>query len=203
MGVVVAPIRSAYDPLDDLLVAQESKPTSLKAVNLRALDPYQRALLTIDGTVTKFIEAYTMEPVVIAGLEEETQLLPSHHPWLDAPEKTRVVARQVTLEGKHSRVFHAYAASLTVPDRLGEKIKRELKVNEAGIGRAIRKIGLETRREVLWYGSEGPDQVPEAVRGHFAEGCLTRTYRIIAHGKPVMLICEKFPMYRDRQPSHH
>ena len=43
-----------FDPLSDLLVAQVDKPAHLKAINLRTLTPYQRALLTIDGTVTTF-----------------------------------------------------------------------------------------------------------------------------------------------------
>jgi len=196
-------INSCFDPLGDLIVAQSSKPTHLREVRLRTLDPYQRALLTIDGTVTKFIEAYTMEPVVITGIEEETRSLPDYHPWLDAPAQTRIVARQVFLEGKYSRTFHAYAASLTVPERLGDEFKRELKVNEAGIGRALRKLQMETRREVLWYGVEDSQNVPETVRFHFVEGCLSRTYRIIAGGSPIMLISEKFPLHGDPLPSHH
>jgi hypothetical protein len=54
-----------FNPLKDLFAAQSSKPETLREVNLRALSPFQRALLVIDGTVTKFIEAYTMEPVEI------------------------------------------------------------------------------------------------------------------------------------------
>ena len=194
---------SDYDPLGDVLVAQSAKPPHLRDINLRTLDPYQRALLTTDGTVTKFIEAYTMEPIVIDGLEEEVRFLDEPHPWLEAPAKTRVVARQVFLEGKYSRICRAYAVSLTVPERLNDEIKAELKVNEAGIGRAIRKVQMETRREVLWYGGESADHVPESVRRHFREGSLTRTYRIICDGKPLMLICEKFPLDAGEQPAHH
>jgi chorismate-pyruvate lyase len=32
---------------------------------------------------------------------------------------------------------------------------------------------------------------------------ISRAYRIIANGKPIMLISEKFPSDRDLLPSHH
>ena len=53
-------LRATFDPLTDILVAQTSKPEGLKPLNFRTLNPFQRALMVIDGTVTKFIEAYTM-----------------------------------------------------------------------------------------------------------------------------------------------
>ena len=60
-----------FDPLSDLLVAQPEKPAHLKDINLRTLTAYQRALLTIDGTVTKFIEAYVMEPIMVKLIEQD------------------------------------------------------------------------------------------------------------------------------------
>ncbi len=44
-----------FSPLNELLTAQAAKPAGLSAVNLRVLSPFQRSLLVIDGTVTKFI----------------------------------------------------------------------------------------------------------------------------------------------------
>ena len=38
-----------FDPLSDLFVAQFAKPAQLGGVNLRALTPFHRALLVIDG----------------------------------------------------------------------------------------------------------------------------------------------------------
>lgn len=52
---------NGFDPFADLLSAQASRPLELRPVNLRTLTPFQRALVSIDGTVTKFIEAYTLE----------------------------------------------------------------------------------------------------------------------------------------------
>ena len=43
-----------FDPGSDLFVAQFDRPADLQPVNMRALSPFHRALLVIDGTVTNF-----------------------------------------------------------------------------------------------------------------------------------------------------
>ena len=50
-------INDSYDPFGDLMLVQEERPIQLHQIDLRTITPYQRALLAIDGTVTKFIEA--------------------------------------------------------------------------------------------------------------------------------------------------
>ncbi len=192
---------NGFDPLGDLLVAQERRPQHLTTVNLRTLSPFQRALLVIDGTVTKFIEAYTMEPVQVALLGENTRELEADHPWLEVPRGTRVIAREVLLLGKQSRVFHAYAASLLVVDRLPARVREDLKVNPGGIGRVLLDHQLETRREVLWYGRERMDVLPAEVEPLSDGRFLSRTYRVIS-GKPMMMINEKFPLDAGML-SHH
>ncbi len=175
----------------DLFVAQFAKPAYLDAIDLRTLTPFQRALLVIDGTVTQFIEAYTMEPVEIVRLNQETQRLSTDHVWLEAPEGTAVIARQVLLQGKST--LYVYAMSLIVSDRLPEVIKQGLEVDDEGLGDLLRRSRVETRRELLWYGLEHARELPPAI-GHLAdEMFISRMYRIIADGQPMMLINEKFP----------
>ncbi len=53
------------------MTAQASRPPELDELDLRTLTPFQRALLVLDGTVTKFIEAYTMEPLDIIRLAQD------------------------------------------------------------------------------------------------------------------------------------
>ena len=53
--------------MKDLFVAQFAKPSDLEEMNLSQLTPFQRALLTIDGTVTQLIEAYTFSPVEVVS----------------------------------------------------------------------------------------------------------------------------------------
>ncbi len=192
-----------FDPLSDLLVAQVEKPAHLLDANLRTLTPYQRALLTIDGTVTKFIEAYRMEPVNVVLIDQDMHLVEAAHPWLEIGEGTPVISRQVLLQGRYSRTLYAYAVSLLVHDQLPETVREDLKDYPGGIGRVLIKNRLETRREVLWYGREHIDELPEPVclltDGRF----ISRTYRIICKGKPFMLINEKFPVSAGQMMEHH
>lgn len=192
-----------FDPLSDLFVAQSTRPAHVQDVNLRALTPFQRALLVIDGTVTKFIEAYTMEPVEIVHLGQEIRRLDEDHAWLDVAKRTRVVARQVLLRGTYSRSLHAYATSLIVPERLDERVKGDLEPDGDGIGRILLQYRAETRREVLWYGREDGTYVPTHVRQLTNGEYISRTYRIIAGEQPIMLINEKFPYDADRLPSQY
>src|SRR3972149_10783383 len=89
-----------FDPLSDLFVAQFAKPPDLGIVNLRALTPFQRALLVIDGTVTKFIEAYTMEPVTVRIISHEQRRLSADNTWLEAEAGAPVLARDAVLGGE-------------------------------------------------------------------------------------------------------
>ena len=190
-----------FDPLSDLFVAQFAKPAQFSQVNLRALRPFQRALLVIDGTVTKFIEAYTMEPVETIRVAQERQRLSSDQPWLEAQKGTEVLARSVYLEGKYTHSAYAYATSLVVPDRLPLPVREALLDDTGSLGRILLGAKLETRREVLWYGREQPGGVPASVPKLGDAPTISRTYRIITGGSPVMLINEKFPANLDRLPS--
>jgi len=195
-------VKNEYDPLEDLFVAQSARPKQLREVNLRALDPYHRALLVIDGTVTKFVEVYNLEPIDVVRISMEERTLPMDHMWLEAPQGTSVLAREVVLRGKYSYRVYAYATSLIIPDRLPDQIRQGLEVDSGGIGRIILNSRLETYREVLWYGKERPEHLPRQI--HFLENeeFISRTYRIIANHQPIMLINEKFPTGED-VPSFH
>jgi chorismate-pyruvate lyase len=190
-----------FNPLKDLFAAQSSKPDTLRDVNLRALSPFQRALLVIDGTVTKFIEAYTMQPVEIIRLHQRIQNLPVDHIWLEAQRGVAVVAREVLLRGKYNQRLYAYAASLVIPDRLGEAENEKLEIEGEGLGRILNQNRLETYRDILWYGKEDLSSLPLAIGNLVGQAFLSRTYRIIARGKPIMFINEKFPLDQDWIPS--
>ncbi|MFC1773655.1 hypothetical protein ACFL3A_09925 [Pseudomonadota bacterium] len=91
---------NSFDPLKGFTITQASRPPELDELDLCTLTPFQRALLVLDGTVTKFIEAYTMEPLEIVRLAQNQQRLPQSHLWLEAPERTNVALRQVMIEGR-------------------------------------------------------------------------------------------------------
>lgn len=183
-----------FDPFTDLLSAQASRPADLKPLNLRMISPFQRALLSIDGTVTKLIEAYTLEPVESVLLSQQTQSLVSPHPWLALPAPGEVIARQVLLRGRYSAAVYAYAVSLLVTERLPSTLIADLASEPAGIGRVLLNSQIENRREILWYGRETISNLPEMIERETGNEFISRTYRIIVGNQPVMLINEKFPL---------
>lgn len=187
-------VNGVFDPFSDLLQAGDAKPAHLQRIDLRTLTPYQRALLAIDGTVTKFIEAYSLEPVEVIRLKQEEQSLAADHPWLEVPKGTPVVARQSLLHGYYSNIVYAYAVSLFVPSRLPEDMLQRLAVEPGGLGRVLLGSQIENRREVLWYGREQLTDLPEEISQLTGDTFISRTYRIIAYSRPTMLINERFPV---------
>lgn len=192
-----------FDPISDLLAAQSARPDHLAEINLRALTPFQRSLLVIDGTVTKFIEAYTMEAVEVLPLAQSTRTLPADHVWLAAPAGTEVIAREVVLQGQYSRRVYAYALSLLVPERLPGDFLQRMAAGPKGIGGALLGARLESYREILWYGRERVQHLPAALRRLAETEFIARTYRVMVNQQPIMFINEKFPLGEDAMPSHH
>ncbi len=186
-----------FDPLQDVMLAQASRPPELGAVDLRALTPFQRALLVLDGTVTKFIEAYTLEPLEILRLDQSREVLSREHHWLAAPAGTEVGLRQVLIRSRTSLKTYAYAVSLLVFERLPERVRYGIEIQGEGIGRLLNDSELETRREVLWYGTERLQDLPEIVQRSAGNDFISRTYRIISAGQPIALINERFPLASD------
>lgn len=191
-----------FDPASDLFVAQFGRPGDLQQVNMRALSPFHRALLVIDGTVTTFLEAYTLEPIEVVRLGQAVQPLTEENPWLELAAGASVLARNVRLEGRYTHRLYAQATSLIALDRLPPDIVSGLDVEGGGLGRILNGAKAENRREILWYGRERSDHLKEPLGGGSRHEFIVRTYRIIQGGKPIMLISEKFPTDEPGHPSH-
>ena len=186
--------------MKDLFVAQFAKPLDLEEINLSQLTPFQRALLVIDGTVTRFIEAYTFSPIEVVLLHQETQTLPADHAWLEVKKGTEVIVRQVTLQTERmddqQPIVHAYATTIIVVDRIPQTIREGLTLKGQGLGQLLQRSGLETRRDLLWWGLKRSKNLPEVLLHLEGKPFLSRTYRIVADGQPIMLINEQFPFDR-------
>jgi chorismate-pyruvate lyase len=162
-------------------------------INLRALSPFQRALLATDGTVTKFIEAYMLEPVEIVRLGESHGPIAEDDPWLQVRRGDEVSTREVVIQGRYSHTLYVYAVSLVALDRLPERIRQGLQVQGEGLGRLLNEAELETRREVLWHARERVQGLPDPVRNRTDGEFVARIYRIITQRQPIALITERFP----------
>ena len=181
-----------------LFVAQDDRPVTLKKINLAQLTPFQRGLLVTDGTVTRFIEAYTFLPVEVVLLRQAKQILDAEQAWLKLPPGEEIVSRQVILQThsqeESSPTIRTYADSLIVPQRLPQSLLNELESDKQGLGGLLRHSGLETRRELLWCGIEILTDLPSTVAQLEGEKFISRTYRVLANQEPLMLINEKFPL---------
>jgi chorismate-pyruvate lyase len=153
---------------------------------IETLPPFLRALLVTDGTVTKALEAYFWEPVVVDTLRQEFIDAADEIPWIEVSPQDQVMVREALLRGGDSGNHYVRAFSVIRSELIPHSFRQRLINREIGIGVLIRDSGLESFREVMEVGVE-----PESADGHRA---LFRTYRIIIDGKPVILITETFPL---------
>lgn len=79
-----------FDPFANVFIAQDRRPAHLEDIDLYSLSAVERTLLLIDGTVTRFLEAYFAEPIEIINIEETHETLKKDHTWL-ALSKGQVV----------------------------------------------------------------------------------------------------------------
>ncbi len=182
-----------FDPAARLFSAQDQRPESLTTVSPGDLTPLQRALLVIDGTVTTFLEAYALEPVSVLPLAQSATHLAVADPWLEAGAGTPVLSRSVLLTGGRTRTVFAYAESLICTERLPAPMLDGLLRGGMSLGQMLLQPGFDSRREGLWYGRESPAGLPPAVLAVTGPDFLTRTYRVSAQSRPLMLITERFP----------
>jgi len=195
---MTAPAHARFDPAARLFLAQEERPEGLEAVHPEELSPLQRSLLVIDGTVTTFLSAWALEPVLVQPMSQRTAPLPrSADPaataWLEAPAGTPVLERAVLLVGGHSQRLFAFAESVICTERLPAALRDGLLSGGLSLGQLLLLPGFESRREGLWYGRERPASLPAPVAALTAPDFLTRTYRVSAGSQPLMLITERFP----------
>lgn len=166
----------------------------MEDVDLLGLTPHQRALLTYDGTVTRLLEALLLEPLTVDVLDQRvTEVGDLGAVWLDLSSTAApVMRRRVAIAGRDSGRLHVVAESLLVPPRLPEAFIDALMGSPKGLGEALGDLRLETRRELLWFGSARTPSWAEPVV--VEKLLLTRSYRIIVAGRPSILIVESFPL---------
>lgn len=181
-----------FDPFAGFFLAQAERPAGLEAVSAAELTPLQRALMVIDGTVTTFLEAWALEPVLVTRLWQRPQLLDAPDRWLELPAGATLTERAVLLSGARSRGFFAFAESRINAARLPAAMRGALEAGAVGLGQILLASGLESRREGLWCGREHLRSLPEAVAALTDGDFLSRSYRVTVAGLPLMQITERF-----------
>ncbi|OPY37074.1 MAG: Beta-ribofuranosylaminobenzene 5'-phosphate synthase [Methanoregula sp. PtaU1.Bin051] len=162
------------------------------------LSPVQKFLLGTDGSVTHLLEAITGHPVAVATLLQK--VVPAD---AAAAERLGIRAgesvnhRVVELKNADTGEILMYAVSDTPLSRLSPEFKDDLMRADIPIGKIISRHRIEARREIL---SAKVTPAGDATAPLFSIGrdepLLSRDYRIIHKGDPLIYITEQFPYNR-------
>jgi chorismate-pyruvate lyase len=158
-----------------------------------ALTRFQRMLLGTDGTVTHVLEAYAGESVTVTKLLQEFDVPGEGDIELELSANEKILRRRVLLKGAETGRVLLYAEAAVALARIGPELLDGLVETDRPIGRLLAQHRTETFREILRVEREpaGP------TAGHFGietnAELVSRTYRIVRRGQPMMLITEKFP----------
>ncbi len=167
-------------------------------LNIQDLSPFQRVLLATDGTVTDILEAHMGEAIRIVKIDQGIMPTPVPVPYLEAAAGVEVMIRKVLLKGKLSHLNFIYAESIIVPEHLEASLRDGLVRTQKPIGQLILQHRLETFREILVCRLERAEELGAYFDIEADAMIISRTYRVFAHGRPLMLITEKFPRYAFR-----
>ena len=167
------------------------------------LSPVQKMLLGTDGSVTSLLEVVTESPVEIETLVQ--RVVPADEDVareLQVNPGEEVNFRVVLLKKANSQEALVYAISHTPLNRLEAGIKDDLTKADIPIGVILKKHCIESRRDITntAFLPAGPEHC--RAFGVFArEIMLTRSYKIIRHGQPLIAIKETFPYnsFRDER----
>ena len=162
------------------------------------LSPVQKMLLGTDGSVTCLLEVVTGSPVEIETLVQRVVAADEATAReLEIEAGDEVNYRVVKLKSSASGETLIHAASLTPIKRLEDRFKTDLMRADMPIGTILKRHRIESRRDLLRFRAlkEAAD-----LRGIFGvlskEPLLSREYKIIRHGKPLMTITETFPYHK-------
>ncbi|NEP26244.1 MAG: DUF98 domain-containing protein [Moorea sp. SIO3I6] len=157
------------------------------------LSPFQRILLTTNGTVTDMIEAYSGEAIKIKKLFEDQITITEDILPMNLKKGTEVIARKVLLQGKMSDRTYVYADSILVLDRLNEKMRTQLLQTKTPIGKLWVENKVEIFKENVELGKEHAGDLADYFHIQPEDNLLYRTYCVISNNQYTMMITEKFP----------
>ncbi len=159
------------------------------------LSPMQKILLGTDGSVTTLLENALGCEVTVNTLSQE--VVPADEgvaASLEIQAGEPVNHRIVTLNESASGKALLYAVSDTPLSRLAPSFRDDLMRADIPIGRIMQRHHIEARRELDEVRACRADHTISGTLGTFRhEPLLSRKYRIITGGKPLIAIRETFP----------
>ncbi len=188
--------------------SQSSEPDISKRIAalelaLGRLSPVQRMLLGTDGSVTGLLEVITGNPVEVKTLHQN--VIPADSDMADElqidlgdPVNHRIVA----LKDSHTGEVLIHAESFTPLKRLEPSFKDDLMRADIPIGAILKRHRIESRRDIMdAVCIPAHDRFSEVFPVFPKEMMLSRRYKIIRGGSPLISITETFPFnqFRDRR----
>lgn len=161
--------------------------------DVQSLGLIQRIMLATDGTLTDTVEAIFNEPIGLNKLSVSitaTQA-PIHALSLQAGEQ--IMERKVLIFGETTGRTYVYAESVLAVSRLPEAFHSALLTSNEPLGRLWLRHKLETWKELLSVNVGSLHSGDFFFSPNDSSDLLTRTYRLLSGGQPLMLITEYFP----------
>lgn len=157
-----------------------------------------RILIATNGTLTRILGVVTGEDIVVHIVEQqihEREIVSNQLP------DSRILQRRVLLTGGVSGRRFVGAESLIGIDLLPPTIAADLTSTNAPIGEIMAASRLETFKEPtdIWV-AESPDWLTAATDQAPQPRTVSRRYRIIIEGQPVIVITEYFLDFETTAP---
>ena len=162
-------------------------------INPATLSPFQRIILTTDGTLTEILEAYLSEALQIVKLSEEIINLQEDQQALKLEANNQIIERKILLQGKISMRNFIYAESALAFSRLDQVFQHELLESRVPMGKLWRQNRLETFKEIISTQKEPARELSQYFDIAPEDELLSRTYLVFSQGQPIIQITEKFP----------
>ena len=157
------------------------------------LSPFQRVILTTDGTLTDMLEAYLFEGICLIKLSEGIVSADHDIPALHLSCGSKVLERKILLQGEVTKSNWIYAESVIVLDRLEEEFRHKLLYSQTPIGKLWLEYRIETFKEIIASIREPAQEIAHYFHMHENDYLLCRTYCVFSNHQPIMMITEKFP----------
>lgn len=181
-----------FDPLHGFISEDKDKMRLHEGINFEKISPFLRALLVTDGTVTKFLEAYLWESVMVERLYQKLIVLKREIPCIGLRKGDKAIKRKVLLRGRNSGQVFTFAESYIRLDKLKKSVRNDIEKGKIGIGELLRDKRVETYREIMDYGYKRAGKLSAYFGGGPDDILLFRTYVIFTGKKPVIMITEHF-----------
>ncbi len=168
-------------------------------IDMKKLSPFQRIILTTNGTLTNVIEAIFLERMKLVKLAEKTFMNLETGGPLHLHGGETLIERVILLKGEESQHNYLYAESHIVVDRLDQETKDDLLLRHIPIGQIWIDRQIELNKKFIHYSVEPAGEYAKHFGVEKNDVLFTRTYVVYTHRKPVFIITERYPdLHPDR-----